>query len=142
MKLTEYSLAFIFTSLFNEVLLITKNMPLWQKGKLNGLGGHIEKNESPIAAVEREVFEETNLQIHTNEWMKVGMLSGIDWKVHVFATIYTGKQSDAQTMTDEKIDWYKINNLPKNIISNLSWLIPLSIDILKYKEIKKISIYY
>lgn len=71
MQKTLYSLAFIFTPSFQKVLLVTKNRPNWQKGKLNGIGGHIEKNESAIQAVTREVFEETNLRIPQHEWINI-----------------------------------------------------------------------
>ena len=44
-----------------EVLLIKKEHPDWQKGYLNGIGGKIERDESPIFAMKREFFEEVHI---------------------------------------------------------------------------------
>lgn len=43
-----------------HVLVIWKNRPAWQAGKLNCIGGKIEENELPIVAMQREFLEETN----------------------------------------------------------------------------------
>ena len=39
---TEYVVGFAFDKKRENVALIQKNRPPWQKGKLNGIGGHIE----------------------------------------------------------------------------------------------------
>ena len=48
----EYVLAFIFDTKLNQILLIKKNRPDYQAGLLNGIGGKIEPNETPIKAVQ------------------------------------------------------------------------------------------
>ena len=60
----NYTVAFIFTPSLDKVLLIHKISPEWQRGKLNGIGGKIEPNETNLACIIREVKEETNLQIY------------------------------------------------------------------------------
>lgn len=55
----EYVLGFMFNEDESKVLLIMKNRPAWQAGKLNGVGGKIEAGETPIQAMEREFAEET-----------------------------------------------------------------------------------
>lgn len=47
----------------SEILLILKDRPLSQIGKLNLIGGGIEDGESPEFAAEREAKEETGLSI-------------------------------------------------------------------------------
>ena len=37
-----------------NVVLIEKNRPAWQAGRLNGVGGHIEIGETPDEAISRE----------------------------------------------------------------------------------------
>ena len=43
----------------NDVLLVRKDKPEWQKGLLNLPGGKIEEGETDIEAAERELKEET-----------------------------------------------------------------------------------
>lgn len=58
--MTDYVVGFLFDGLGN-VLLLQKNRPDWQKGKLNGIGGHVEEGESYDAAMAREFAEEAGL---------------------------------------------------------------------------------
>lgn len=55
----RYVLGFMFDHEEKHVLLIWKNRPKWQAGKLNGIGGKIEAGETPLQAMEREFTEET-----------------------------------------------------------------------------------
>lgn len=54
----RYVVGFLFTSDESEVVLLRKNRPAWQAGKLNGMGGHVEPGESYAAAMDREAAEE------------------------------------------------------------------------------------
>lgn len=58
----NYVVGFLFSTNKKEVVLIKKNRPDWQKGLLNGIGGHIE-DETPLEAMKREFLEETGLKI-------------------------------------------------------------------------------
>ena len=60
---------FMFSVLKSSVVLIKKERPKWQEGKLNGVGGKVEKGESPFDAMKREFLEETGL-----EHPRLGML--------------------------------------------------------------------
>ena len=44
----HYVLGFIFNRQKDNVLLVEKKRPEWQKGKWNGIGGKIKENESPL----------------------------------------------------------------------------------------------
>lgn len=55
----RYVLGFLFSEDGSRVLLIWKNRPAWQAGKLNGIGGKIEDGEQPLDAMKREFVEET-----------------------------------------------------------------------------------
>lgn len=58
----NYVLGFAFSRDGEEVVLIIKQKPDWQKGKLNGIGGKIEpEDESPLHAMIREFKEETGV---------------------------------------------------------------------------------
>lgn len=124
----KYTLGFIFTSDFSSVLLIHKMSPPWQIGKVNGIGGKTEEGESSRACIKREVREETALNIPKNSFELVGKIQESGGQVDVFATVYKGEKKDAKSNDKERVEWYKVNDLPQNVISNLRWLIPLSID--------------
>lgn len=59
-----YVLGFCFNAALNKVVLIRKNRPQWQAGKLNGVGGHVEPWELPLGAMVREFREESGWSGH------------------------------------------------------------------------------
>lgn len=54
----QYVVILLFNEQHDRVLLIRKNRPQWQAGKLNGLGGKVEPSETPHHAATRELKEE------------------------------------------------------------------------------------
>lgn len=131
----RWTLGFIFNSDHTQVLLIHKNRPPHQAGRWNGLGGKYEQKENAEQCISREVKEESNLYIAESEWKHIGHMYGArhteegqneDWEMDVLVAIYSGSASDAQTVTDEEVQWFPVNKLP-DTIRNLPWLIPLCI---------------
>jgi hypothetical protein len=77
----RFVLGFVFDFEAKKVLLVLKNRPDWQTGLLNGLGGKIEADETPLEAMEREFKEETYFssmyhgstdRFEKIEWVPVG----------------------------------------------------------------------
>lgn len=71
-----------------DVLLIRKDRPEWQRGRLNGLGGHVEEGEAPSQAMQREFREETDdffrrHDLPEPEWCCFARLLGSDYEVWV-----------------------------------------------------------
>ena len=131
---TEYVLGFLFDvwakeyieyAEIGEVVLITKNRPAWQAGKMNGVGGHIEVGETPLEAVRREFLEEAGFDFENWEY-KVRYV-GADFVLHIFSGFNPGL-IDVRTTTDEIVSIEEVKNLPINIIYNLNWIIPLLLD--------------
>ncbi len=108
----------------DKILLIKKNRPAWQAGKLNGIGGHIEVGETPNEAMVREFAEEAGLKIL--DWFKSAVMLGQDWIVHVFYAY--GPVHQAMSVTSENVLVVRIDRLPANVLPNLRWLIPLCFD--------------
>ncbi len=140
--MTKYVLGFIFDATAEQVLLIEKQRPAWQAGKLNGIGGKIEGKEKPVAAMIREAFEECHLFSRVGDWLPVATLRHPEWHIEVFTTAHTQNPHMLQTKTDEFVTWVDIKKLPSNIIPNLSWLVPLSKDVLQNREVKKVVVGY
>lgn len=120
----KYALGFVFNSNFSKVLLIHKNRPEWQKGKVNGIGGHVEDGETAREAILRELREEAGIEI--GEWFSVLVLEEKDGIVDVFASVLTGNSGEVKSITDEKVEWFEVLSLPENCMSNLSWMVPLA----------------
>ena len=105
----------------NEVCLIEKNRPDWQRGRLNGVGGHIEEGESPIAAMNREFLEEAGV---CAIWRQFCLIHGSQYELYCFTS--NTFQDEPKTMTDERISWYPVSSLPPNIIASLAWIVPMA----------------
>lgn len=123
----EYVVGFLFEehSSRGVVVLINKLRPDWQLGKLNGVGGRIEGNETPTAAMRREFLEECGLDI--DSWRLFCTLGDErGWRIHFFSA--TGCVKGIQSMTDEQVTLCETRRLPPNILPNLLWLIPMAIS--------------
>jgi 8-oxo-dGTP diphosphatase len=126
-----YVCGFLFSPDRSRVLLIRKNRPAWQAGKLNGVGGKIEAGESPLDAMIREFREEAQLRIES--WQEILVLSGhedagkkSDWQGHFFRAF--GSIDEAVAVTDEALEIHPVNSLPRDTIPNLRWIIPMLLD--------------
>ncbi len=119
---------FAFTADRGSVILIRKERPEWQKGKLNGVGGHIEQGEHPAEAMSREFEEETGVHLPKTRWERVVMMEGSDWHVTFFRALLTNlDRHHIQTMTDEAVVEVQCD-IPGGMIPNLTWLLPLCLD--------------
>jgi len=129
----RYVCSFLFSPDRKRVLLIRKNRPAWQAGKLNGIGGKIEPGETPREAARREFREETGLDLPESAFTHLLTLGGPDdfgsgapWEGYFFRAF--GTIDDAQSLTDEAVEIHPTNPLPADTIPNLHWIIPLLLD--------------
>ena len=125
----EYVVGFAFSNNLKNVLLINKLKPEWQIGKLNGIGGKIEKfDKSPLDAMVREMGEESGL-ITDNFWKQICIFEGENhtWRVFIFAC-KTDNIYNFENKTEEKCQVCEVNHLPDNVIDNLRWVIPMCFD--------------
>lgn len=124
--MTNYVLGFAFGHTKETVVLVRKNRPDWQLGKLNGIGGHVEPTDSTMLdAVQREFEEETGLLV--DSWAHYITMRNKAWRVFVFRA-YNVEVSNVRTLTDERVEVHPVLRLPTNVLSNLRWLIPLALD--------------
>lgn len=115
----EYVCGFLFTNDLSMVVLIRKNKPEWQYGKLNGVGGKIEQRtlqgepvefegkplmEDPATAMSREFREETGAVVLTSSWVPFRTERFRNGAVvHFLYAVSSTAFDDAKTITDEKI---------------------------------------
>jgi 8-oxo-dGTP diphosphatase len=116
----------MFSENDQHVVLIRKNKPQWQAGKLNGVGGHIEGEEYPLNAMIREFEEETG--VTHREWEWFAQLKGSDANVFVYRA-FSPKFVNVKTTTDEEVNYYFVDTLRvETTVPNLKWLIPLALQ--------------
>jgi 8-oxo-dGTP diphosphatase len=119
---------FLFSPDKKEVVLIEKNKPDWQKGKLNGIGGHKEDEEDLSKCMTREFIEETGVIIEDWKLFAKGFAIDSDASVY-FYKAFNKLYENVKSTTNEKvviIPLDMLNTIP--LIYNLSWLIPLALD--------------
>lgn len=137
--MTQYVCGFYFNHLLNRVVLIWKNKPAWQKGKLNGVGGKIEEGEAPSDAMQREFKEEVG--IDHEGWHHLLLIHTDEWRVYFFYAIGKANEFEyAETRETEEVAKIDVDRLDDYAhISNLRWLIPMALYRIKFPEEKIVS---
>lgn len=125
-KTLRMVVGFLFDDRRDHVLLIQKDRPEWQAGRLNGIGGKIEPKETAIEAMIREFHEETGLLV-TN-WLPFLELADVRglWTVQFFKAF--GSLRGARRRESEIPVIVQVDKLPGYVIPNLRWLIPMALD--------------
>lgn len=132
----KYVLGFAFTKDKSEIILIEKQKPDWQKGKLNGVGGKVEPDDvNETDAMIREFREETGVDTSPEQWHKFGTMifvkdiMGGEAEVYLFRmfdnVVYDCVTSESEQIlrvnTDTCLDVF-------NCMHNLPILIPLALS--------------
>jgi 8-oxo-dGTP diphosphatase len=129
--MNDYVLGFMFSPDGEHVALIQKSKPDWQKGLYNGIGGSVEVingwKENPKVAMAREFLEETGVRTVPEEWEEVTGIVGADYRVRIYKT-FSPSVYTVHSTTEEPVGVFSVRNLPRPIIHNLLWLIPLALD--------------
>jgi len=125
----EYVAGFLFDNSRDNVVVIEKLKPAYQKGKINGVGGKIEPGETPENAIIREFNEEAGLIIPKWElfceykWKE-------DYKIYYYRCFDTYFYKQSRTIEEEEILKIKVEALPHyDRMKNLDFLIPLAKNI-------------
>lgn len=120
------------------VALIRKIRPGWQHNRLNGPGGQINPDESPLDAMKREWAEETRIKLPTDDWVKFARLWGAEptraWEVHFF---WNYLPDDTVTgvnygRTDEHVEIYPLSSIDRQpLVTHIRWLIEAAVQGIK-----------
>lgn len=98
----------------DEVLLLQK-----PTGKWTLPGGHIQKNESPLNALKRELYEETQIKLSGEPKLLYKTLNNENGTYFIF--IYETDNKIEPILDEEHISWnyYKKEDFPENIDTGL-----------------------
>jgi len=142
----NYTLGFMFSENKQEVLLIQKDRLEWQAGKLNGIGGKQEPNDSTSLDTQiREFKEETGIDTKISDWElfciidgtetenKTGTKIGSTYRIYCYKA-FNNSLYDARVVETEipmVLDLFNperedhIKYFP--ILPNVNWLIPMAL---------------
>lgn len=122
-----YVIGFLFNQARRHVVLVKKDHPEWQAGKLNAVGGKVEPGEDPAHAMIREFAEEAG--VLRDIWRPFAAMQGSDWAVTCYRAFDDDAFATVRTMTPEPILRVPVRNVAVlNVIDNLRWLVPLALD--------------
>jgi len=127
----EYVCGFLISDDLRWLVMIERNKKDWQYGKLNGIGGKIEKNESVFQAMTREFKEETGVDILL--WEPLATLVHKD-KFKIFFFKRFAKQEildmcyNAKSKNGKITQVFLKDKMPDNCIENVKWLIPMALS--------------
>lgn len=124
----KYVLGFLFSNDLKRVVLIRKDGPDWQVGKLNGLGGSVEDyDESWLSAMSREFREEAGIDI--SDWNLYHIMNCKDCINYVFSSI-NSKIDFVFTNETEVVKVYNVKDVltQSDLIDSIKWLIPMALD--------------
>lgn len=124
---------FLFTEDRKKVVLILKDRPTRQAGKLNGVGGKVEvKDLNPQRAMIREFEEEVGVRLKPNQWEQFA--TGRTSIPHDFVHFYRAFNDEmfelAETQESEVINKLWVSQVLAGdypLMSSLEWLIPLAL---------------
>lgn len=133
--MNEYVLGFCFTENAREVLLLKKEKPgHWQHGCINGIGGHIEPDETEVEAMVREFGEEAGVDTFKSDWEHTFTLAGRDregedWQVRMYRRFNDDiKNYEAHRCSEGLVHLGSVAGLPPGVLPNLRWLVPMHAD--------------
>jgi 8-oxo-dGTP diphosphatase len=120
---------FLFGGKDEEVVLIEKNRPDFQRGRLNGVGGKVEEGETSVQAMEREFREETGVTVPADRWTHFVTVEGIHGgTIDMFFARDEKLYHDVETKTDERV--YRIDldtHWTLSLMPNIVWLVELAL---------------
>lgn len=127
----QYVLGFLFDKSGDLVTLIKKRKPIWQSGRMNGVGGKMKIGEFTHDSMIREFEEEAGVNVP--EWDHFAIMHGKEWTCYCFRAFSDEYIAQVKTMTDEDIEVVPVVNIithpkPETTISNIPWLLSVALD--------------
>ncbi len=126
----KYVVGFLIDVNWN-VVLIRKNKPEWQAGKLNGVGGKIEDTDADVhSAMEREFQEEAGVIFRDWNLLTKIVDESVGYELFVFrGFVEDVSKIPVKSMTTEIIEVHNIMALyDQDILPSAMWMIHMCMD--------------
>jgi len=102
-----------------RVLLLKKKHPDWQKGSYNGVGGEVGFDSTPFETIVKKCEEDTGLKIKVWEELESTISPRGNELIFFLAIIEKDELKKAQTLSDERVELFKIKKLPNTILKDV-----------------------
>jgi 8-oxo-dGTP diphosphatase len=143
----HYVLGFAFTLDKSKVVLIKKDRPVWQAGKLNGVGGKVELMDlSNYQSMVREFYEETGVPTEENDWKNFARMDfeddiiGGSAVVHCFC-LFDDNVYDCSTYETEEVMLIDLDG-PGTVEAPMMINVPMLIEMALLDDLKFCAIQY
>lgn len=127
-NIPEYASCLLVDYDEERILLIKKNRPDWQAGKLNIIGGHVEGDKDTSDAAIREVFEEVGIELKNIRYFCLLNTVTPCEAVVYFYVAFCDIETAIQKTDEEPVSMLIEHAIDMDIIPNLKYLIPLALD--------------
>lgn len=124
-----YVLGFLFDAQYKRVVLIKKTKPQWQAGLMNGVGGKIEVDETPVHAMVREFGEETAMLTHKEEWIEFLTLTCPKARIYCFYAVAEWDITHVSSPTEEQVFVMPVNLMADSschVLPNVPWMVAMA----------------
>lgn len=122
----EFVVGFLFNEDAHDMVLIRKTHPEAQRGKLNGVGGRVCKDETPCEAMERAFTNEAGLVI--KKWELFCSQHKKDGGCIYFFKAFKA-EGVIRSNTAETVAIFPVSELRGlDVVPDLRWLIPMALD--------------
>lgn len=116
----------------NKVLLSRRANTGWMDGHLCAPGGHVEKGETPVQAIVREIEEELGVVVDKNDldFLCVAVRNTKPTEYVAYEFVIKDKEYKFTNVEKEKCSelvWVELDNLPDSIIEDFKSIIEKSI---------------
>ncbi len=134
--------SYLFLLKDDKILLLRRYNTGYEDGNYSLIAGHVELNETFTQAIMREAKEEANITL-TSKDLEVTHIMQRDSKtdknnerIDVFfvAQNWQGELKNMEPHKCDDLSWFKIDDLPENIIPYIKEAIEKSLDNISFSE--------
>jgi len=120
----------------DEVLLLKRSNTGWQDGNYGLPAGHLEKDETILSGILREVKEEIGLDLKEDDIRFVHVMHRVSSHMDVFfeATFNGDEPVNNEPEKCEHIRWFKTGELPENMVPSVRFAINNYINSVSFSE--------
>ena len=122
----------------NQILLLRRFNTGYRDGEYSVPAGHLDGNETVMAAAAREAQEEIGIQIDTGDILFSSVMhrNEGDERIDFFVRVrkWRGEPVNADTDKCDELRWMDVNDLPENIIPYVRQAIQNHLNRVKFDE--------
>ena len=141
-RFKPYAAALTFLLRDDSVLLLRRHNTGWADGSYTVPSGHIDQNEPASIAAIRETKEEVNVDIDPTNIRFVHVMhrkNNANNRTYIdfffIATKWSGSPVNNEVDKCDRLEWFKLDQLPENIIPFVSDALKYHIENIPYSEV-------